>query len=186
MKKVLVIVAVAMMGASSQAIAQVAPATSDPAKLQLAREIVEASGGEKAAENRITALYATVGKGMAAQIPAGQGRLAEAFQADLAAEMTPLVPQILDVSVHAYADVFSEQELKDWLAFQRSESGQAISRKSPLVTQRALTAMMPLILKVMPGVMQRTMNRVCVENHCTQQQQQIVADAVKKAMSKPS
>ena len=183
MKLIAIVMAAGVIAAPHGALAQAANPPTDPVKLGLARDIVEASGGQKAAEARITTLFSTIGKGMAAQMPSDQGRLAEAFQDDLSKEMTSMVPQIMDISVHAYADVFTEKELRDWLAFQESASGQAITRKSPLVMQQAMTQMMPLIFKMMPSLMQRTADRVCQENHCTPAQQQIVADAVRKAMS---
>ena len=45
---------------------------------------------------------------------------------DITQEVVALTPQLLELSARAYAQAFTEHELRDWLAFQTSETGRAM------------------------------------------------------------
>lgn len=170
-------IAAALLFCSAPAFAQT-PAELDPAKVALARQIMEASGGVKQAEAQIDAMYGAMFSKMAEQMPKDQQVLTGSLQHAMQKEMHALIPPIVDITVNLYAENFSEQELRDVLAFQRSPSGQALIRKSPVIMQQAMVKMAPLILADMPKVMDAVMDDVCTEQHCTAEQRKMVQAAV--------
>jgi len=169
--------------------AQPAAATAaavDPARLALAKQVFEAVGGAKGAEAQMRALYTAMGAAVGRNMPAEQTQMSQQVIGDMQDEMIKLAPAIIDLSAKVYAQNLSEKELRDILAFYRSESGQAMIRKQPAIMQQAMTEELPLIQAMMPKIMQKTLDRVCEESKCTPEVRQIVAQAMAKAMQKPT
>ena len=162
-----------------------AAAPIDPARMQLARQVLEASGGAKAAESQLRSMYAMIGKAMSQNIPASDSKLAEQMSRDIQDEVVGLLPSILDATSKAYAQNLSEGQLRDTLAFYKSASGQAVIQKLPVIMQQTMTEEMPLIIAMTPRIVQKTMDRVCEEAKCTPADRQILAEAMAKAMSRP-
>ena len=162
-----------------------AAAPVDPVRMQLARQIVEATGGEKTAEAQMRAVYANMATMIGRTTPPDQSKLAQQMMADVQEEMVKLVPGIVEISTRVQAQTFTEQELRDVLVFYTSPSGQAILHKMPIILQQTMTEEMPLIQTAMPKIMQKTLDRVCEEQKCTPQVRQVMADAMTKAMSRP-
>lgn len=167
--------------------AQAAPPPSpvDPVKMDLARQIVAAVGGEKQAEIQIRLMFAAMQKAVAQSLPADASALQGPIFDVISQEMVKLTPQILEISTHAYAQAYTEKELRDVLAFETSETGQAMVRKTPAVRAEVLAETMPLMLKLMPAIMGRVSDRVCAEQHCTAKQRQAVAQALRAATTRP-
>jgi hypothetical protein len=177
--------ALAQDAAAPAATTVAATAQDDPVNLELARQLVEVNGGQAAVNAQMKAMFATIDKSIGQYVPADQNKLAEAMRNDIEEEVFKLTPRILDISVHAYAETYTTQELRDLLAFQMSESGRAIARKTPIIRQQVLTQTMPLMMAQMPEIMRKTGDRVCAEVKCTPAQRQVVADAMAKALQRP-
>ena len=126
-----------------------------------------------------------IGKAMSQNMPASNAKLAEQMSRDIQDEVVGLLPSILDATSKAYAQNLSETQLRDTLAFYKSDSGQAVIQKLPLVTQQTMTEEMPLIIAMAPRIAQKTIDRVCEEAKCTPADREILAEAMAKAMSRP-
>lgn len=171
--------------------AQTAPAiatapAADPARLALAKQVFEATGGAKGAEAQMRSLYTSIGALVDRNMPAEQAQIRQRMMTDIQEEMIKIVPALIDVSAQVYASNLSEKELRDVLAFYRSESGQAMIQKQPAMLRQVIAAEMPMIQAMMPRVMQKTLDRVCEETECTPEVRQIMAEAMAKAMQKPT
>ncbi len=192
MKRSLAILAAlaALCGASftaASALAQEAPAAApDPERLRLAMKMVELSGGEKHADAQVKAIFAAAQKALGKALPADKAELTAHIYEDLGQEMAGIMPKLLDVGARAYAEVYTEQELKDMIAFQMSESGQAMMKKAPLVRAQIINETMPLIMSAMPAVLNKAAMRACDESHCTAEQRKTVTEAMAKAFAPPS
>ena len=179
----------ALTGASlaAPALAQEAPAAApDPERLRLAMKMVELSGGEKQADAQVKAIFAAAQKALGKALPADKAELTAHIYDDLGQEMAGIMPKLLDIGARAYAEVYTEQELKDMIAFQMSESGQAMMKKAPLVRAQIINETMPLIMSAMPGVLNKAAMRACDESHCTADQRKTVTEAMAKAFAPPS
>jgi hypothetical protein len=163
-----------------------APAGADPVKIDLARRLVAASGGEQQAEAQIRATMAAMQTAMARAMPQADERLMGPLYEDMTQEMVKVMPQVLDLSARAYAETFTEQELRDVLAFQTSESGRSMIRKMPQIRARLIAEAVPLMVNAMPAIMRRTLDRVCAEQHCTTRQREVMASAAAKALNRPA
>jgi hypothetical protein len=179
--------ALGALSISSASWAQDAPAAQpDPVKMDLARQIVAANGGQDQVKLQLKSYFAAMQKGMARYMPAEQGQLSAALFQDLGDEMAGIAPQLFDISVHLYAENLTEKELRDFLAFQTSDSGRSIALKAPVIRQQAVAETIPLVMSLMPQILQKTLDRVCAESHCSAAQRKIVADAMTKAMQRPT
>jgi hypothetical protein len=179
----------ALTGASlaAPALAQEAPAAApDPERLRLAMKMVELSGGEKQADAQVKAIFAAAQKALGKALPADKAELTAHIYDDLGQEMAGIMPKLLDIGARAYAEVYTEQELKDMIAFQMSESGQAMMKKAPRVRAQIINETMPLIMSAMPGVLNKAAMRACDESHCTADQRKTVTEAMAKAFAPPS
>lgn len=157
----------------------------DPVKMALARQVVEATGGQKTAEAQMRGVYANIGALVSRISPPGQSQLGQQMMADIQEEMIKLVPQMLEISTRAQAQNFTEQELRDLLVFYKSPTGQSVLRKMPVVVQQTMNEEAPMIQAMMPGIMQKTLDRACAESKCTPEVRQIMAEAMAKAMARP-
>jgi hypothetical protein len=179
----------ALTGASlaAPALAQEAPAAApDSERLRLAMKMVELSGGEKQADAQVKAIFAAAQKALGKALPADKAELTAHIYDDLGQEMAGIMPKLLDIGARAYAEVYTEQELKDMIAFQMSESGQAMMKKAPRVRAQIINETMPLIMSAMPGVLNKAAMRACDESHCTADQRKTVTEAMAKAFAPPS
>jgi len=172
--------ALALVASASAQSPYLAPPT-DPVKLDLARQLIAASGGEKGAEDRLKAIFQTTDQIIAAGSRPEIAKLTERFQADMRVELLADVPQLMDASARAYAKVLSEQELRDYLAWLRSDSGKAIAAKGIQIQQVALATEMPLLTKLMSGSIQKALDRTCQEEGCTPDQRRTLVAMMSKA-----
>ena len=150
----------------------------DPARLALARQVFEASGGAEGMRKQLAVMFDSIGKMTAAAAPAASGDLARAMMKDIADEESKLVPDLIEDSAQAYAQNLSEKELRDMLAWTTSESGQSIRAKMPVITQQLMATMQPHLAAMMPTMMRKTLDRVCEEQKCTPEVRKIMADAM--------
>ena len=182
-------VALSGLGWSGAALAQdaaapapaIAAVQDDPVKLDLARQLVALSGGQEGMNARVKSIFTAAEKSVAQYMPADQTKLVTAMYQDIEDEFSKLTPQFIDISVRAYAETYTTQELRDQLAFQMSDSGRSIASKAPLIRDQMMKEIVPLMLVSMPAILNKTADRVCAKTQCTPAQRQMVADAMAKA-----
>jgi uncharacterized protein len=132
-------------------------------KLELARQVVDASGANTAMSGMIRGeINQLVMSGSGNLSPERQERLQVIghAQADAFAKMAP---KIVDSLVEGYARQFTEQELTDMLAFYRSPSGRAIVTKTPQVMQGLIVEM----ARLMPQMRRDMGEEICAKVTCT-------------------
>ena len=181
----------AMLLALAGALALLAPPVlaqdqPDAAKVALARQIVELSGGQEQVKAQMKMIFEAVKSSIARALPPEQGRMADLVYTDVEQELEQATPQLLDISVRTYAENYTDKELHDLIAFQMSDSGRSIAQKAPLVRAQALREMMPLMMSLLPQIMARTADRVCEELHCDARQRATIAEALSKAIQRPA
>jgi len=191
MKKLAIIVAaigsLAVATASHTSFAQSASAAQpDPVRLALARQLQNVSGGREQANAEIKGIFASFRKGVAQSLPPDQSRLAEQINQDLEDELIKLTPQLLDLGARISAENYTEKELRDLLAFQTSETGRSIARKSIVVRSQVMAETMPLVMNLMPAIAHRTAPACAKRSTVTADQHQIVASALAKALPRPT
>lgn len=158
----------------------------DPARLQLARQVVEAVGGASAARTQLTALYSGMGQLLNANMPANQAKLTATVLKYISEEMVKAVPELLDETVAIYANRLTERELRDLLAWQQSESARSIATKAPLILQDSIARQGPRLRAIQAGLVKTVIEKACQENACTPAQRQAVTAALAKAIPQPS
>jgi hypothetical protein len=152
----------------------------DPVRLALAEQVVAAAGGGAQAAILLRSMFGAMQKTVVASAAPEARELIGPMFEDIAQEMVVLTPQLLELSVHAYAQHFTEKELRDLLAFQTSETGRAMVSKLPAVQAQVMSQTMPLVMTVMPMIMRKSVDRMCERKHCTVEQR----DALNKVMSR--
>jgi hypothetical protein len=178
--------AVALAALATGAWAQTASPPPDPARMDLARQIVAASGGEAKAEAQIRMIFGALEKGLAQNLPPEESRLQGPIYDSMVQQVVKITPQILEVTTRAYANNFTETELRDLLAFQASETGKAMVRKAPAIQAEVMSESLPLIMKLMPQIMRESVERACAAEHCTPAQRQAIDAAIAKSVKPPA
>jgi hypothetical protein len=137
----------------------------DPARLALARQIFEAQGGAKNAQAVMRSMEASMLASMPS--PEAKQRMTEVMEK----MATTVMPRLFDDMAGFYAIDFTEDQLKDVLAFYKSPTGQAMMAKSPVLAEQ----MGGEVAKLMPRLQLSVLDKVCSQTACTDQQQQQLA-----------
>jgi hypothetical protein len=154
----------------------------DPARLALAEQIVTASGGGAQTTALLRSMFGAMQKSMAASAsPETRDFIGPMFE-DVTQEMVVLTPQLLELSARAYAQAFTEKELRDLLAFQTSDTGRAMVAKLPAVQAQVISQTLPLVMSVMPVILRKSVDRMCQQKHCTSEQRAAIEKVMSKAM----
>jgi hypothetical protein len=176
------VIAAVMLTCGAARAQDVAVGAPDPAKLALAEQIVAASGGKTQIETMLRSMFGVVQKSMAANSTSYARDFIGPMFEDITQEVVALTPQLLELSARAYAQAFTEHELRDWLAFQTSETGRAMIARLPAIQAKVVSQTMPLIMTAMPAILRKSVDRICRERQCTSEQRA----ALEKAMAKMS
>ena len=178
-----VVAAVILAGGAARAQdASAAAATPDPAKLALAEQIVAASGGSAQTANLLRSMFGAMQKSMAATSPPETRDLMGPMFEDMTQEVVALTPQLVELSARAYAQAFTVKELRDLLAFQTSQTGQAMIAKLPAIQAQVVSQTMPLIMTAMPAILRKSVDRLCQQKHCTSEQRATLEKAMARAV----
>jgi hypothetical protein len=146
------------------------PTKPDAARLELAREILTASGGAQAMEAQMRALFAGMTTLTKSAQPNADPKVAETAQAMMkymVDEEIKAIPQMIDQMAIIYANNLSNSELRDMLAWSVSPSAQAIRAKMPLITQQLMAEQGPLMKRTVAGAVTTAVHRACAEAKCT-------------------
>lgn len=122
--------------ASTQVWAQ-AKTAATPAQMQLARDILNASGEARALEPLIPSVMQQTFTNFVQQNPDLQKPLVEAMTA-LQPEFMKLQPEVVDIMASSFAAHFTEAELKDILTFYNTPTGKKYVAEMPKVIQESL------------------------------------------------
>jgi hypothetical protein len=157
-------------------------ATTDPVRLALAREVIEATGGAQAAATRLNSTFAAVRQLVKSQLPPESANLSDAVFKYVVDEEVKALPAMLDDVAQVYAEPLSETELKDMLAWYTSPSGRTIMAKLPAINQAIILRQGPLMKSMMQGVAKTAIDRACTDAHCSAEQRQTLTTAFQRAM----
>ncbi|MBV8594376.1 MAG: DUF2059 domain-containing protein [Caulobacteraceae bacterium] len=178
--KIFAAAALMLLAYGPSALAQIS-ATTDPAKLALARQVVEASGGQKQVQAMLANAFATVDRAIP-QAPEGDAAsIRREVSAGVREEVIAVVPELLEISAHAYADQLTLDQLRDWLAWEESPSGRAIAAKRADIQNEALVAILPLMRERLGAALHASLQRVCAQRHCTEEQRKAMEAAMSRA-----
>jgi len=128
------ILLIALAGFGSAAVAQSSPPSA--ASVQLAREVVLASGATRAFEGVIPSILQQSLSVFVQQNPDLQKDLTEAIKA-IGPEFEKRSSDIIDIIATTYASRFSEAELKELLTFYRSAVGKKFVAQLPNVLEES-------------------------------------------------
>ena len=154
---------------------QPAPATAGDAapsgaKLDLARQLVEASGVEAALSasfrDVVGQTYASLKPASSTEAQARRRVFADA-QADAMAKITPKIVASL---VDNYARDYTTEELSDLLAFYRSPSGRSMVAKTPQLMRRVTANLIGLV----PEIRRDMGEEACAKITCTAAEKHIL------------
>ena len=163
--------ALAVLSVASVARAQDGAAASDPApssaKLELARQLVQAMGGQEDAEDQLDAVFDVIEKTVQGGAARVDNRISGAFLDSLKQQVSGLAPQVVALSVQLYAQNCTEKELRDMLAFQQSDTGRAMARKQPLIRAQALHQTLPLVSGKLPDLLDHAADQACARVQCS-------------------
>jgi hypothetical protein len=182
--------AAAALGAAARA--QTPPPTQPPAdpdaatRLQLARELLDLSGGTDAVNAQMKSVFAMTTNLVVANVPPEQGKFVAAIERDMQDEVMRMIPSMLDATAQAYADNLTIQQLHDYIVWLSSDTGKALVAKTPLIRLEVMQREAPLMAAMIPALQHKVSDRVCEELHCTPHEREIVATAMAKALTPKS
>ena len=110
-----------------------------PAQMQLARDIMNASGEARALEPLIPSVMQQAFANFVQQNPDLQKPLVDTMTA-LQPEFMKLQPEVTDIMAASFATHFTEAELKDILAFYSTPTGKKYVAEMPKVIQESLAS----------------------------------------------
>ncbi len=164
-----VAIALAFAGVSAGAHAEDAkPAAAAPSeipagKLALLKRLDKAMDFDALMKN----MYASMTPAMMQSMRQANPKITEQQAQDLTEVMTSVTlkytPRMKDEMFKAYAEVFTEDELKSMVVFYESPNGQAILKKMPQVMQ----TFMPAVSKIMPDMMKDIQKGLCDKGLCS-------------------
>jgi len=171
----------AVLAASSAATAAEAPS---PEKIVLARQMIEASGGAKQMNAMLDSMFKAIGANVDASLPPEQQRLSAVLLQKMKERMSAAVPQMIDGAVQVYAKDLTDKELRDYVAWMQSDSGQSLARKLPQITAETLQVLTPVIVQITQGMKQDVVDEACRQAQCSAHDREVLSAAMNKALPK--
>jgi uncharacterized protein len=131
-------IGLAMLAGGAAAQQQQAPKGPPPsaAQVQLARDIIDASGAARAFDGVIPTIMQQAYGSFLQQNPDLQKPLVEAINA-IRGDFEKRQPELVALMAQAYASHFTEAEMKELLNFYRSTTGQKLVKELPLVLEES-------------------------------------------------
>lgn len=167
---------------ATTAVAQ--PAAPSAEKIALAKQLVEASGGGDQMKTVLQVMFRTMSTAFNTNMPPEQKRLTEIILQKMQDRFIAATPQLIDGSVQVYADNLTDKELRDYLAWIQSDTGQSLKRKQPMLAAESLKAIAPLITQITQGLKQDVLDETCKQANCSAHDREVLAAAMDKAMPK--
>lgn len=153
-------------------------------KVALARQLVESSGGADQMKTVLQTVFRSMGQSLSANMPSEQKRITEVLLQKMQDRFIAALPQMIDGTVQIYAQNLTDKELRDYLAWMQSDSGQSLKRKLPQLTTESLKVMAPLLTQVTQGMKQDVIDETCKQAQCTAHDREVLVSALDKAIPK--
>jgi hypothetical protein len=196
-------------------VARAADATGS-GNLILARQLIQAAGGEEEMRAMLTTLSSQLSARLNANISSQQARQRDAIAKTSLDRLLAATPEIIDRAAEVYARTLTDQEMRDWIAWLRSDSGQAITReiavgapqtdqerrdaqtwansesgrsvqrKQAAIQSATIQVMAPIFVRATEGFKTRGVDDACREVGCTVEDRAALEAAMKKAFSAPT
>jgi hypothetical protein len=128
--------ALAVAGVSATASAQQPPAPS-AASIAIAKELISLKGAAQMFNPIVSGVIMQV-RGQLLQTNVNLAKDLDEVALKLAGELNPRVSEIFDNAAKLYATRFTEQELKDVLAFYKTPAGQKVISQEPQVLDQSV------------------------------------------------
>jgi hypothetical protein len=135
----------------------------NPHKLELANELIEASGAKTQMQNMLHGLGAQIAAGASSKFSADEKSKMQIMVEAEGDALAKRFPDLQRAMARGYAENYSEQELTDILAFYKSPSGQAMIAKAPQLMQGVMAS----VLNMMPEIQRDAGEEVCAKITCT-------------------
>jgi hypothetical protein len=158
------------------------PAAPSAEKIALARQLVDASGGADQMKTLLQTVFGGMSATLSANVPPEQKRLTEVLLQKMQERFIAATPQMIDGTVQVYATNLSDKELRDYVAWLQSDTGQSLKRKMPMITAESVRVMAPVLTQVTQGIKQDVLDEACKQANCTPHDREVLAAAMDKAM----
>ena len=168
--------------AAMLAMSAMAAEAPSPEKLALAKQMVDASRGADQMKTLLQTMFGLMRQSLNRNTPPEQKRLADIVLQKIQGRIVAATPQLIDGSVQVYAQTLTEKEMRDYLAWQLSESGQSMKRKAPLIAAETLKVVAPLIVQVTEGLKQDVIDEACKQASCTTHDREVLAKAMNQSL----
>jgi hypothetical protein len=121
------------------AFAMPANADSNPEALALAKEIMQVSHASDRGDQMMTVMMKTFTTTLAASNPGKAKEVDEILNQIVLPELKRSMPDLMEQTAHTYADNFTVDDLKQLLAFYKSDIGKKLVEQQPnMIRQQAL------------------------------------------------
>jgi hypothetical protein len=181
--KVLAVLAAATV-ASAIAFGAVAQPAPSPEKVELAKKLVALSGGADQINALMQGVFQNLGASMDPNAPPEQKRMQAAILQKLQARIATMTPKLIDTTISVYADNLSENELRDYVAWEQSDTGQSLKQKLPKIMSQSIQMMAPVLAEVTQNLKQDVIDQACEETHCSAKDREAITAALAKTMPK--
>jgi hypothetical protein len=142
-----------------------------PSKLELARQVMEASGTQDQTTAILRNVFAQMVDSVEKSAPADKKANADAIIRATNDALSDMVPKLREIAVRAYAETYTDRELADMLAFFQSPSGRSMTAKRPQLMQ----TVMGQTLRMLPDIQRDMGARICAATTCTPEQKAALA-----------
>lgn len=155
-----------------------------PERLALAKQLVQASGGADQLKTVLQTMFSSISANIDANLPAEQKRLRDALLDRMQARILAVAPQLMDATAQVYATDLTEQELRDYLTWLQSDTGQSLKRKLPQITGESMKAMAPVLVQVTQGFKQDVVDEACAQAKCSAHDKEVLTALMNKTAPK--
>ena len=154
----------------------------DARKLAMAQQIYDIAGAP-AFRATSRSLTSTLGVQLGTAMSAKDSEHAHAMVAAVSDGLTSITPQLQNEAVSRIARDFTDEQLKDMLAFYTSSTGQVAARRMPLILQQTVGSVLTYIPAMMTGIEDSYCSRV----RCTRAERHAFDDvAARMAAARPA
>lgn len=181
-----ILVAAALGSCLMVAHASAQPADTSAEKMRLAQDVVAAQGGVEQAKSTLGAIFTQMHSFFDQNADPEVKKFEAVLLSKMQDEIVAMVPQILDVTVNVYASNLTENELESMLEWQRSDAGQSIAKKMPIIARESVQQMRPALLTYMQHMKADVIDQTCKEQKCSEKQREVITAMMEKAFPKQS
>ena len=124
----------------------------DPARLQIARQVVDATHASSFADRMLDQMKTGLTNSLNAVNPGRGPDVAAVVNDTFVPAFRAKLPQLTDAIIHVYAENFNVEELKEILAFYQSDIGKKLVERTPKMVQEQAQISQLIIGGEMPEI----------------------------------